>query len=158
LISRDTYIELTKFGIVGGLCFALDMGIYYGLTEMAGFPTYLAKSVSVISATFLNYYLNKTWTWGQDNRDRTRFVKYLALYAISGLMNVGSNEIFLRILPDNEFQMLIWHKESIVQTPFLTLKLDKFLAVIGATVVGMIVNFLGQKLWVFKANAALADK
>jgi putative flippase GtrA len=45
-----------------------------------------------------------------------------------------------------------------VQTPFLTLKLDKFLAVIGATVVGMIVNFLGQKLWVFKANTALADK
>jgi len=152
LISRDTYIELTKFGIVGGLCFGLDMGIYYGLTEMGGMPTIFAKSISVISATFLNYYVNKTWTWGHSHRDNKRFVKYLVLYAVSGILNVASNEIFLRILPDNEFQMVVIQKARAIQTPFLTLKLHKFLAVIGATIVGMIVNFLGQKLWVFKTE------
>lgn len=150
MISRDTYIELTKFGIVGGLCFALDLGLYYGLTEMIGLPTYVGKSISVISATFLNYYLNKTWTWGHNNRDNKRFAKYLLLYALSGFLNVVSNEIFLRILPDNEFQMLVIQPAQEIQKPFLTLKLDKFLAVIGATLVGMVVNFLGQKLWVFK--------
>lgn len=150
MISRDTYIELTKFGIVGGICFGLDLSIYYGLTEMAGTPTFLAKSISVLAATTVNYYLNKTWTWGQSNRDHRRFARYMALYTISGLLNVVSNEVFLKLLPEREFQMFIMDPLAAVQKPFLTLKLDKFLAVIGATVVGMIVNFVGQKLWVFR--------
>lgn len=154
MISRDTYIELTKFGIVGGLCFGLDLALYYFLTEVFGVPTFVGKSISVISATFLNYYLNKTWTWGQSNRDSKRFAKYLALYAISGLLNVLSNELFLNILPNNEFQMFITDPSAAVQKPFLALKLDKFLAVIGATIVGMVVNFVGQKLWVFKEATA----
>lgn len=158
MISRDTYIELTKFGIVGGICFGLDLGMYYGLTEFAGMPTFVAKSVSVISATFVNYYLNKTWTWGHSNRDTKRFARYLLLYAISGLLNVVSNEIFLRVLPDNEFSMVILKHNGEILRNFLTIKLDKFLAVIGATIVGMIVNFLGQKLWVFRVPEAPFDE
>ena len=156
MISRDTYIELTKFGVVGGLCFGLDLALYYFLTEMFGVPTYAAKSISVISATFLNYYLNKTWTWGQSNRDSKRFAKYLALYVVSGSLNVASNEVFLNIIPDREFQMFILDPMASAQKPFLTLKIDKFLAVIGATIVGMIVNFIGQKLWVFKEEENLS--
>lgn len=150
MISRETYIELTKFGIVGVLCFGMDLSIYYGLTMLPWMPTFIAKSLSVASSTLFNYYLNKTWTWGQNNRDTKRFTRYIALYSISGLLNVLSNELFLRWLPDNEFQMLIVHTELAIQKPFFTIKLDKFLAVIGATIVGMMVNFIGQKWWVFK--------
>jgi len=150
LINRDTYIELTKFGIVGSICFGLDLALYYFLTEFFGAPTFVGKSVSVVSATFLNYYLNKTWTWGHD--DHSRFGKYLALYVVSGLLNVLSNELFLYTLPNTEFQMFIAEKGKALMEPFLSIKLDKFLAVIGATLVGMVVNFIGQKLWVFKIS------
>jgi putative flippase GtrA len=150
LISRDTYIELTKFGIVGGLCFGLDLGIYYWLTEAFMAPTFVGKSISVVLATVLNYYLNKTWTWGQNNRDNRRFAKYILLYTVSGLLNVLSNEMFLKMIPMREFQMFIMDPLAEVQKPFLTFKLNKFIAVIGATAVGMAVNFVGQKLWVFR--------
>jgi putative flippase GtrA len=106
----------------------------------------------VVSSTLFNYYLNKSWTWGQNNRDAKRFTRYVALYSISGLLNVLSNELFLQWLPDNEFQMLIMHTELAIQKPFFTIKLDKFIAVIGATLVGMMVNFIGQKWWVFKES------
>jgi putative flippase GtrA len=152
MISRETYIELTKFGIVGVLCFGLDLSIYYGLTTLPWIPTFIAKSISVVSSTLFNYYLNKSWTWGQNNRDAKRFTRYVALYSISGLLNVLSNELFLQWLPDNEFQMLITHTELAIQKPFFTIKLDKFIAVIGATLVGMMVNFIGQKWWVFKES------
>ena len=152
MISRETYIELTKFGIVGVLCFGLDLSIYYGLTTLPWIPTFIAKSISVVSSTLFNYYLNKTWTWGQNNRDAKRFTRYVALYSISGLLNVLSNELFLQWLPDNEFQMLIMHTELAIQKPFFTIKLDKFIAVIGATLVGMMVNFIGQKWWVFNES------
>ena len=128
MISRDTYIELTKFAIVGAICFGLDLSLYYGLTVMLGLPTFVAKALSVISATMFNYYLNKTWTWGQSNHDPRRFAKYVLLYSISGLLNVLSNEAFLKWLPDNEFQMLIIHAEQAVQQPFFTIKIDKILA------------------------------
>ena len=150
MISRDTYIELTKFAIVGAICFGLDLSLYYGLTVMLGLPTFVAKALSVISATMFNYYLNKTWTWGQSNHDPRRFAKYVLLYSISGLLNVLSNEAFLKWLPDNEFQMLIIHAEQAVQQPLFTIKIDKILAVLGATMVGLLVNFIGQKTWVFK--------
>jgi putative flippase GtrA len=151
VISRDTYIELTKFGIVGSICFGMDLGLYYFLTEVFSTPTFVAKSVSVVSATFLNYYLNKTWTWGHD--DHSRFGKYLLLYAVSGLLNVLSNEIFLHVRPDKLFQMYVLDPGQNIPKPFFSLKLDKFLAVIAATGVGMVVNFIGQKLWVFKIAA-----
>lgn len=150
MISRDTYIELTKFGIVGGLSFGLDLGVYYLLTEAFGTPTFVGKSLSVVVATMLNYYLNKTWTWGKNDRDTRRFARYMALYAVSGLLNVLSNELFLSILPVQEFQMFIADPVVDIQKPFMTLKLNKFLAVVGATLVGMMVNFSGQKLWVFR--------
>ena len=157
MISRDTYIELTKFAIVGSLCFGLDLVLYYTLTEYFGAPTFLGKSIGVISATFLNYYLNKTWTWGQNNKDTKRFAKYMALYFVSGLLNVVSNEIFFNIFPKNEFQMLIIDPQALLQKPFLTIKLNKLFAVLGATIVGMVVNYIGQKLWVFKEDTS-ADK
>jgi putative flippase GtrA len=154
LISRDTYIELTKFGIVGSICFGFDLATYYALTEAFAVPTFVGKAAGVILATLLNYYLNKSWTWGQSNRNSKRFAKYILLYAISGLLNVLSNELFLTILPNREFQMFISDPAISVQKPFLAFKLNKFIAVIGATLVGMVVNFIGQKLWVFKsANA-----
>lgn len=149
MISRETYIELTKFGIVGGLSFALDLGLYYGLTEFAGLPTWLAKSISVASATYFNYYLNKSWTWGKPEKNKKLFMQYIGLYAISGIINVVANELLLRTLPDNDFVMMI-QKASGEQVKFFVVKLDKFLAVIGATIVGMVINFSGQKLWLFK--------
>lgn len=124
---------------------------------MFGWEPWVAKTFSVISATFLNYYLNKTWTWGHSNRDNKRFAKYLVLYALSGFLNVVSNEVFRAILPDNEFQMFIMNKAKAMQAPFLTIKLDKLLAVLGATCVGLIINFLGQKLWVFKGKTPEND-
>lgn len=154
MISRETYIELTKFGIVGAMCFGMDLSIYYGLTMLPWIPTFIAKSISVVSSTLFNYYLNKTWTWGQKNRDTRRFARYIALYSISGLLNVLSNEFFLQWLPDNEFQMLIIPTEQALQKPLFTIKLDKFLAAIGATTVGMMINFIGQKWWVFKETAS----
>jgi putative flippase GtrA len=126
--------------------------MYYLFTEGFSTPTFVGKGMSVAIATFLNYYLNKSWTWGQNNRNNKRFAKYMMLYAVSGMLNVVSNEIFLRILPEQEFQMSIADAITGIQKPFIAFKLGKFLAVIGATLVGMIVNFVGQKLWVFKQS------
>jgi len=148
LISSKTYIALTKFGIVGGLSFFLDLSIYYTLSQFV--PTYIAKSTAIVLATILNYQLNKAWTWGQKDRDNKRLAKYVMLYAVSGIMNVISNEIFLVVLPNAELILNLDYPKETLNMPIFAVKIDKFFAVIFATIVGMVVNFIGQKLWVFK--------
>ena len=148
MISSKTYIALTKFGIVGGLSFFLDLSIYYTLSQFV--PTYIAKSTAIVLATILNYQLNKAWTWGQKDRDNKRLAKYVMLYAVSGIMNVISNEIFLIALPNAELILNLDYPKESLNMPIFAVKIDKFFAVIFATIVGMVVNFIGQKLWVFK--------
>ena len=152
MISSKTYIALTKFGIVGGISFGIDFSIYYLLSQYI--PTYFAKSISTVLATFVNYQLNKRWTWGQKDRDQQRFVKYIALYLVSGLANVGMNELLLSYLPNAELvvdlKMPFIEGHQLAQNwSLLSLKFDKFIALIGATVTVMVLNFIGQKLWVF---------
>ena len=79
------------------------------------------------------------------------------LYALSGGINVGTNEFMLALLPNWELQLnlilpqvgdiLDNHNGGIEQ--LFAVKIDKLFAVLTATVVGMGINFLGQKLWVF---------
>lgn len=148
MISSKTYISLTKFGIVGGLSFGLDFFVYYTTSQFL--PTFVAKSLGIIFATGFNYLLNKWWTWGQKDKDNQRLIKYIALYTISGLLNVVSNEVFLATLPNAELLLSLDGADFVSKEPFFAIKVDKFFAMIFATIVGMIINFIGQKLWVFK--------
>ncbi len=150
MISSKTYIALTKFGVVGGLSFFIDLAIYYTLSQFV--PTYIAKATAIIMATMVNYYLNKSWTWGKNDKNSQRLFKYLFLYAISGTINVLANEYFLLNLPHSFLSLDIISAENVTK-PLAAVKINKFFAVIIATVLGMIVNFLGQKIWVFKQSS-----
>ncbi len=165
MISSKTYIALTKFAIVGGLSFLVDFFIYYSTSQFL--PTFVAKSLAIVIATLVNYQMNKRWTWKQSDKSKKRFAKYILLYLISGLTNVSSNELLLMWIPDYEFTLNLWDAhgrvtaETIANLPnrglemrnliFMSVpvKFDKLIAVLGATGVGMVMNFLGQKLWVF---------
>ena len=146
MISSKTYIALTKFGLVGGLSFVIDISVYYFLSQFL--PTSIAKSIGILVATYVNYQLNKYWTWGQKDKNKGRLVKYLALYAVSGITNVGTNELLLHYLPNAEFSTNLIFPSNDVKH-LLSFKVDKIVAVLGATLMGMVINFLGQKLWVF---------
>jgi len=161
LISSRTFIAFTKFGLVGGLSFLVDMSVYYGMATFL--PTYFAKALGILVATFVNYKLNTYWTWETKKSDmgiglrNETLKKYLMLYALSGGINVGTNEFMLALLPNWELQLnlilpqvgyiLDNHNGGIEQ--LFAVKIDKLFAVLTATVVGMGINFLGQKLWVF---------
>ena len=74
----------------------------------------------------------------------------LLLYLVSGLTNVATNEFLLYSLPDAELaaNLVVPNTNNILKHIF-SVKVDKIAAVLGATIMGMIINFLGQKLWVF---------
>ena len=57
--------EVGKFGIVGGLSFAIDFAIFNVLLRQ-GFETLAAKTISTTIATTFAFIGNRYWTW----RDR----------------------------------------------------------------------------------------
>jgi putative flippase GtrA len=148
VISSKTYIALTKFAIVGGLSFFIDLSVYYLLSQTM--QTFIAKSLGIILATWVNYQLNKRWTWGQKNKNKDRFARYIALYTFSGILNVISNEIFLSHLPIADLTLNLNYPGQNLNTDIFAVKINKFFAVIFATAIGMMMNFIGQKIWVFK--------
>ena len=164
MISSKTFIAFTKFGIVGGISFLVDMSVYYGMSQFM--PTYFAKAAGIMVATLVNYKLNKYWTWestkseGVDKSRNETLKKYLMLYALSGGINVGTNEIMLASLPNWELQLnMVFPAVGDIAANTLggmkqlfAVKIDKLFAVLTATAVGMGINFLGQKLWVFGKN------
>jgi putative flippase GtrA len=146
LISRDTYIEITKFSIVGFICFGLDLGVYYLVSQAA--PTWFAKAIGFGIGVFANYNFNKYWTWGQRDKSNQRFARYITLYGLSGLVNILSNELFLSIIPNIEM-VFSFRAVSGSVNELMAIKADKFFAVVLAAGVTMVINFVGQKKWVF---------
>jgi putative flippase GtrA len=146
LISRDTYIQITKFSIVGFICFGIDLGVYYLCSQY--WPTWISKAVGFGSGVLTSYNLNKWWTWGEQKHTGKLFARYITLYAVSGFLNIMSNELFLRWLPNREIVVSFRDNMGVIDE-FLAFKADKIFAVILATAVSMVVNFLGQKKWVF---------
>lgn len=169
MISSKTYIALTKFAFVGGLSFLVDLSCYYGLTGFAGWETTLSRVIAIAVATLVNYKLNKSWTWGNTEKSNYSFsaksiisgfslsnvrTKYAILYSFSAGVNVMVNRILLKQLPDNYWKIVSVKTADIngvnaLQHQLIAIKSDKLIAVLVATVLGMIINFIGQKLWVF---------
>ncbi|MFN7302338.1 MAG: GtrA family protein, partial [Bacteroidota bacterium] len=88
------------------------------------------------------------WTWGQRDKSNQRFARYITLYGLSGLVNILSNELFLSIIPNIEM-VFSFRAVSGSVNELMAIKADKFFAVVLAAGVTMVINFVGQKKWVF---------
>ena len=137
--------ELIKFTLIGILAVLVDLGVYWTLLNIL--PEHVlaiisneafAKTISFLCGMVVTYSLNKLWTWKQRDRSNKRLVKFAVLYGVSLFLNVFTNSTVLYILE---------HNKDIYDVPY-----KYFIAFIGATGMSAIVNFAGQKFWVFRVR------
>ncbi|MFY7758306.1 MAG: hypothetical protein ACOVP9_07885, partial [Flavobacterium stagni] len=80
-------------------------------------------------------------------------MKFVMLYSLSAFVNIGVNYFVLQKLPDNYWKFVsvkyLKNGTQMIDYELFAVKSDKFLAFFCATLVGMVINFIGQKLWVF---------
>jgi putative flippase GtrA len=98
-----------------------------------------AKAVSFLAATCVAYLLNKFWTFKAAKHSWTEMSKFFSLYAGTLLANVAVNKLVILALPEL----------SPVLNPY-TFQLGWLMA----TGVSTIINYFGQKFWVFRKNPA----
>lgn len=119
--------EMKMFLVAGFSAVATDMSTYYLLFNFLGHSP--AKAISFISGSVVAYILNKYLTFEQKRKSYSEVLRFGMLYITTLGVNVAVNILSLTLLSG-------W-----VFTAFLL-----------ATGASTVLNFLGQKFWVFKVK------
>lgn len=133
---QDTKRQLRYFLIIGIFATFLDFFLYSYWHQHMAYS--LAKMCSFLTGTIVVYFLNKFLTFQQKKHSIPEACRFFGLYFLSLCMNVFVNSaciwLCMHLLP-TIWQN--WSREALIFS---------FLA---ATGVSTIINFFGQKFWVF---------
>lgn len=143
--------QLVKFTLIGLLAVSVDLLCYFILLNTLPQKLFqavgneaLSKSISFMCGMTVTYFFNKFWTWKKKDRSHKRILKFVLLYGLALLINVGTNSGLL---------YLLHQYSSLIDLPFKYL-----IAFVGASGLSAMFSFMGQKFWVFKtSNTVLAN-
>lgn len=77
--------EVGKFGVVGAICYVIDVGLFNVIRNQTGQPI-LATTISGLIAMTVAFVGNRYWTW--RDRDRSGLTREYLLYFVINLIGV----------------------------------------------------------------------
>lgn len=135
------FIELAKFGAVGGIAYVIDVGTYnllvFGPGALMGGVPVRAKFVSALVATVFSWLANRYWTFSDKRTDNP--TKEFIQFAVINVIGIG---IAMGCLYFSRY-VLDYH----------TLLADNISGNVIGTVLGTIFRYLAYKFFVFKTVA-----
>ena len=134
---RSLVREVSKFGTVGGIAFAVDLVIFNVLLQ-AGSETLLAKTISTTIATTLAFLGNRFWTW--RHRDHHHMARQYTTFFLLNAVGLG---IGLACLAISHYGLgQIW---PVLQTPLA----DNISGQLVGTAFGTLFRFWSYRRFVF---------
>lgn len=127
--------QLLLFVISGILATGADFLLYQWLIAYYDGHYILAKSSSFLLGTVTAFLFNKYITFGKKQKSLAETIRFMVLYTVSLGGNVAINKISITFLAS------LLHRHYAIWIAFLC-----------ATLFSMVLNFLGQKFWVFKGR------
>lgn len=121
--NRFKINEILKFLVGGGSAVLVDALTYALLKQFLNISA--SKAISYIAGAIIGFIINKLWTFNRRQFNISEVFKYITLYAVSALINSYVNKLVLKIISSTVFAFMC------------------------ATGVSTIINFLGQKFFVF---------
>lgn len=116
--------EWFRYLLTGGGAVFVDFAGYFLLTGIDIIPS-IAKGSSYVAGALFAFSVNKSWTFRSQGKIQGELCKFAGLYVFTFVANVFLNDA------------LLWATE---------LKLFAFIVATGTTIV---LNYIGQKYWVF---------
>ncbi len=132
MIRREAAIFLA----VGSTTVLVDLCAYLLLLR-AGLPFAWAKGIGFVVGMAFAYVANKIWTFGHVRPVRTSLLRFILLYLMTLLLNVAANHLVLVLLAGRAGAVPL-----------------AFLVATGASAAS---NFIGMKLFVFRASPAIRN-
>ena len=119
------YRQFMSYSMIGIISLLIDIIVYILLSEFFLISKSLSKIISFILASINSFLGNKIFTFKLKSYNFREPLKFILLYSVSLIANSSTHDFFLNVF-------------------------DGFLPFIIASIVSIIINFGGQKLWVFK--------
>jgi putative flippase GtrA len=130
LRKPSNWLQLVQFGLVGGAGFVVNVAVYALFVHAAGVEYRLASVAAWLVAVVNNFVLNRHWTFdAREGRAHFQAARFLAVSIVA--------EVFSLLL-----LTLFVESAGLAKVP------AQALAVAGS----MPFNFLGNKLWTFRAE------
>lgn len=124
------WLQLVRFGIVGAVGFVVNVAVYTVLVHPAGVDYRLANVIAWLVAVVNNFVLNRHWTFdARGGRAHAQAVRFLLV----SLMAEAFSLVTLTLLVEGA-------------------DLAKVPAQAIAVALSMPLNFVGNKLWSFRAE------
>jgi putative flippase GtrA len=124
------WIQLIRFGAVGASGYAVNLAVFTLLVHVAGVDYKLAAVAAFVVALTNNFAWNRAWTFAEASGGHAGF--QAARFCVVSLVAFGFNLVVL-------FALVEWL--SVAKVP------AQAIAIAAATPL----NFLGNKLWSFRA-------
>lgn len=124
------WLQLVRFGLVGGIGFVVNLGVYALCVHALGVDYHLAAVLAWIVAVVNNFVLNRHWTF--DARDGQAHFQAIRFFAVS-LVALAVSLLLLNVFVED-------------------LALAKVPAQALAVAIATPLNFLGNKLWSFRTR------
>jgi putative flippase GtrA len=143
--GKKSFLQLIKFGLIGVSNTLIDFLIASALNALFGIY-YLAKIVGYACGIANSYFWNSRWTFREERRrDAREIVSFIAV----NLVTLGLSLLLQWIFRD-KLQLGAWWMRTLGEN-FLTKLLNgERFCLLLATGIALIVNFLGNKLLVFR--------
>ena len=124
----ENWLQLVRFGLVGGVGFIVNLAVYAVCVHAAGIDYHVANVVAWLVAVLNNFVLNRHWTFdAADGRAHPQAVRFLLVSLVAEALSLLLLTVFVE-----------------------SAGLEKVPAQALAVGCSMPVNFLGNKLWSFK--------
>lgn len=144
---KHFFVSFARFAIVGFFNTGIDFGVFNLLMFVTkvekGIAVSSFKTVSFIAAVINSYFWNKYWVFEASSSKEglgREFFKFIVVNVIGLVINVSITSVLvIGVAPKLGFSQLAWNNIA---------------AVVG-TVFGLIWNFIGFRLIVFKKEAKI---
>ena len=124
-LNRIKKKELIRFLFGGGSAVVVDYIVYH-LLMLCGQNQDISKAISFICGAAVGFVINKLWTFESSKFSRVEILRYVILYSCTAVINAGVNRLVIKVTA------------------------IEMLAFLCATGVSTVLNFLGQKYFVFR--------
>ncbi len=127
----ENWLQLVRFGLVGGVGFVVNLAVYAVCVHGLGIDYHAANVVAWLVAVLNNFVLNRHWTFeAADGRAHAQAVRFLVVSLLAEVLSLLLLTVFVEAAG-----------------------VDKVAAQALAVGCSMPVNFLGNKLWSFRRES-----
>ena len=130
--TDNTWLQLFRYGFVGGIAFVVDYGTLFLLTNYAGIPYLWSAAIAFVLGLVTNYLLSISWVFRRN--EAMKCWQEFLLFAIIGVVGLVFNEIIMYLGTD------------ILQLHYMVSKLI-------STVIVFFWNFLARKYLLFNKQS-----